>query len=146
VSTLELVHHRRHDLPPLWDGASVDWSDWEDTPHSSMVFHAPAPLFACTGCGWIPDTELRAIGRVHPEPGETFTVHKTVPSKRVPGSSWDRKTEVPAWPIARLSVKRCTGCGLDQVTDIETGEVWDLDPSDYTDTGSWPEPEQGALF
>jgi hypothetical protein len=52
-----------------------------------------------------------------------------------------RKTEVPAWPIARLNVLRCTGCGLDQVTDLETGEVWDLDPSDYTDTGSWPDTE-----
>lgn len=146
MTTLHLAHSREHDLPPLWDGRRVDWSAWKDVEPGSLAFHAPADAFACTGCGWISDTQLRAVGRVHPEPGATFTVHRDVPSKRVPGSTWVRKTEVPAWPIARLVVRRCTGCGLDQVTDMETDEVWDLDPSDYTDAGSWPEAEQGALF
>lgn len=47
--------------------------------------------------------------------------------------------------VVRLLAVRC-GCGHDTVYDEQTGEVWDLDPSDYTDAGSWPEPEQGALF
>jgi hypothetical protein len=136
--TLQLVHSRAHDLPPLWDGRRVDWSAWEELGHTSLVFHAPADEFACTGCGWIADTELRAVGRVHPEPGATFTV--------LPHARARHEIEVPAWPVARLSVLRCAGCGLDEVTDMETGEVWDLEPSDYTDAGSWPEPEQGALF
>lgn len=138
---LHLVHSRAHDLPPLWDGRRVDWSPWRESGHGSLMFHAPADEFACTGCGWIPDTRLLAIGWVHPEPGETFTVYKTVRSKHVQGASWERKTEVPAWTIARLSVLRCTGCGLDEVTDIDTGEVWDLDASDYTDEGSWSEAD-----
>lgn len=129
--TLQLVHSRTHDLPPLWDGRRVDWSEWKEVDPGSLAFHSPADAFACTGCGWIPDAQLRAVGRVHPKPGATFTVHET---------------EVPAWPVAVLAARRCTGCGLDQVTDLDTGEVWDLDPSDYTDAGSWPEPEQGALF
>jgi hypothetical protein len=134
--TLRLVHSRAHDLPPSWDGLRVDWSPWEVSGHSSLVFHAPADQFACTGCGWIPDTQLRATGRVHAEPGATFSVY--------PHARARRKTKVPAWPIARLVASRCTGCGLDQVTDVETGEVWDLDECDYTDAGSWPEVD--ALF
>lgn len=135
--TLALVHSR-HDLPPLWDGRRVDWSPWVEEPHTTLIFHRPAHEFACTGCGWIRDTDLHATGRLHPEPGATFTV--------LPHPRARHTTEVPAWPVVRLAVRRCTGCGLDEVTDIETGEVWDLEPSDYTDAGSWPEPEQGALF
>lgn len=91
-----------------------------------MFFHSPAHEFACTGCGWIPDSELRATGSIWP-------ADENPPRRR---------------PVVRLAVIRCPGCGLDEVTDIETGEVWDLEASDYTDTGSWPgnEPVQDTLF
>ena len=145
--SLRLAHSRAHDLPPLWDGRRVDWSEWQEVGPTSMVFHGWPDEMACTGCGWIPETKLHAIGRLHPEPGATFTVPKTVGSKRRLGT-YTRNVEVTAWPVARLSVRRCSGCGVDEVTDIETGEVWDLEGADYTDAGSWPDdlPVQDTLF
>jgi hypothetical protein len=124
---------RPHDLPPLWDGRHVTWSPWRDVDPGSLAIHAPSDAFACTGCGWITETQMRSIGRLHPEPGATFTIDGT---------------ELPAWPVAVLAVRRCTGCGLDQVTDLDTGDVWDLDDTDYGDTGSWADdvPVQDTLF
>lgn len=120
---------RPHDLPPLWDGRTVQWSDWTDetglAARTTLVFHVPADHWACTGCGWIRDSELRAVGTL------------------LPGSVADT-----AWPVVRLVVRRCPGCHLDQVTDISTGEVWDLEDADYGAAGSWPDdmPIQGTLF
>jgi hypothetical protein len=120
---------RPHDLPPLWDGQVVQWSPWTDEGgidgRTTLVFHVPADHWACTGCGWIRDTELRAVGTLMPD-----SVADT------------------AWPVVRLIVRRCPGCQLDQVTDISTGEVWDLDDTDYGDTGSWLDdmPVQDTLF
>lgn len=123
--------HRQHDLPPLWDGRQVTWSRWMEADPGSLVFHTPSDTFACTGCGWIRTTQLHSIGRIHPEPVEKWIVD---------GSAHT------AWPVAQLAAVRCPGCELDQVTDMDTGETWDIDPSDYTATGSWPEPENGTLF
>lgn len=116
---------RRHDLPPLWDGRVVQWSDWTDFPLGSLVFHVPSDHWACTGCGWIRESELRNVGTLMPD-----SIADT------------------AWPVVRLLVRRCPGCHLDQVTDIISGDVWDLDATDYTAAGSWPDdmPEQGTLF
>lgn len=119
---------RPHDLPPLWDGRAVQWSDWTDEgglARTTLVFHIPAHHWACTGCGWIRDTELRAVGTLMPGAG-VRDLH----------------------PHVRLVVRRCPGCHLDEVTDLDTGEVWDLDGSDYTDSGSWPVdmPVQETLF
>lgn len=47
--------------------------------------------------------------------------------------------------VVRLLAIRC-GCGHDMVHDEQTGETWDLTEEDYTNDGSWPQPEQGALF
>lgn len=87
-----------------------------------MVHHGFWDETVCTGCGWLPRTVWCAVGIVDPEPGATFTVGFQ---------------KVPAWPVARLRARRCPGCGLDQVMDIETGETWDLDEADYGDAGSW---------
>lgn len=116
---------RAHDLPPLWDGRAVQWSDWTDERLPSLVFHVPADHWACTGCGWIRDTELRAVGTLMPPDGVAAM-----------------------YPCVRLIVRRCPGCRLDEVTDIVTGEVWDLDATDYASTGSWPAdmPVQETLF
>jgi hypothetical protein len=117
---------RPYDLPPLWDGRPVQWSDWTDEAESTTLrFHVPADHWACTGCGWIRDSELRAVGTLLPGGGVT-----------------------DMWPHVRLVVRRCPGCHLDEVTDIDTGEVWDLEDTDYTDAGSWPDdiPTQGTLF
>jgi hypothetical protein len=118
-----------HDLPPLWDGQAVQWSAWTDeggiAGRTTLMFHVPADHWACTGCGWIRDTELRAVGTLMPD--------RVNPGK---------------FPHIRLLVRRCPGCRLDQVTDISTGEVWDLDETDYGDTGSWLDdmPVQDTLF
>lgn len=116
---------RPHDLPPLWDGRPVAWSAWTDERLPSLVFHTPAEDWACTGCGWIRSTELRAVGTLLPGNGVA-----------------------DLYPHHRLAVRRCPGCGLDEVTDMDTGEVWDLEDSDYTDSGSWPDvvPVQDTLF
>jgi hypothetical protein len=120
-----LTTTREHDLPPLWDGRVVQWSPWVDQQMGSLVFHVPADHWACTGCGWIRDTELRAVGTLMP-PGGVIVMY----------------------PVVRLLVRRCPGCHLDQVSDIVTGDVWDLEGRDYTDAGSWADdaPVQGTLF
>lgn len=114
-----------HDLPPLWDGRAVQWSPWSEQGWTTLVFHVPADHFACTGCGWIRNTELRAVGTLMPPGGV-----------------------IEMYPVVRLVVRRCPGCHLDQVTDIHTGDVWDLEDRDYTEAGSWPDdlPVQGTLF
>jgi hypothetical protein len=137
--TLQLVHSRKHDLPPLWDGRRVHWTDWAAEWPTTMVFHG-AEEDACTDCGWIPDRVLYATGRVDPAEGETFTVY--VPRHTRSGRIYDKPVQRPAWGISRLHARRCAGCGLDQVTDMETWQVWDLEPADYTDAGSWPEAQQ----
>lgn len=120
---------RLHDLPPLWDGRPVQWSDWTDQggmeARTTLVFHVPADHWACTGCGWIRDTELRAVGTLMPGNGVT-----------------------DLYPHVRLVVRRCPGCHLDEVTDLDTGQVWDLDDTDYGHAGSWPDTAvvQETLF
>ena len=41
-----------------------------------------------------------------------------------------------ARPTVQLHASRCPGCGLDTVFDVDTGECWALDDSDYGDDGS----------
>jgi hypothetical protein len=38
--------------------------------------------------------------------------------------------------VIRLFAWRCPDCHLDVVSDMQTGQVWDLDMSDYGDEGS----------
>lgn len=44
-----LVHSRRHDLPPSWDGAPVTWDPWTETS-TTLRFHT---ITACEQCGVI---------------------------------------------------------------------------------------------
>jgi len=133
---LQLVHTRR-DMPPLWDGRAVEWSTW-NSEVGSWAFHASIDDRACHECGVL-DEHAYSSGLLTPEPGATFMV----PRDRRARSR--RESEVPAWPVYSLFAVRCTGCGHTQVHDEDTGETWVLDESDYTDAGSWPEPE-GVLF
>lgn len=120
---------RKNDLPPKWDGRVVQWSDWTDQGgligRTTLVFHVPAHHWACTGCGWIRESELRAVGTLMPGSGVRDT-----------------------YPHVRLIVRRCPGCHLDEVTDLDTGQVWDLEECDYEDDGSWEQgtPVQETLF
>lgn len=124
---------RVHDLPPRWDGRTVEWGPWQQV-RTSLPFHVPLDQQACTTCGLI-DEPLTAGGKVLPLPGETFEWPdvRTLPS----GRTYTRGTKrVPAWPVLCLVAFRCPGCGADRVHDERTGETWDLDASDYGDAGS----------
>lgn len=109
---LELWPHD-HDLPPRWDGLPVTWGDWKDT---DTVFICPPPKKAdgCSRCGSIAP-HLIAIGRIHTE-------HATAPGD-----------------IGIITAFRCRNCDHDHVLD-HAGNQWDLDPSDYTDEGSFEHP------
>lgn len=113
---------RRHDLPPRWDGLPVEWRDW-NTPGATFLCPPPRHDRRCDTCrstaeprtavGRIytdPTTAPRAIGRAHLENGRHL--------------------------IGVLTACRCPDCGHDTVTD-PAGRVWDLDPTDYGDDGSY---------
>lgn len=114
---------RAHDLPPLWDGHPVQWREWrtERPAHVCTVDDAgesSAEAPACTRCGALEAWEQTASGRV---------------LDSIIGPSGRHR---PGAPLAYLVVSRCGHCGQDQVTDLATGETWDLTDTDYTDTGS----------
>jgi hypothetical protein len=107
-----LVLAREFDLPPRWDGGPVEWGPWEPEIH---VFICPAPsdMGACDQCGSL-EPRITARGIVTPLPG----VEREHPQQ--------------------LRVTRCPDCKHDRVVDHDTFDVFDLDPSDYTESGSWP--------
>lgn len=109
---------RLHDLPPSWDGVRIEWGEWS-TAQTSMRFHTPPRDLACKQCGQVDQEPHIARGR---------RVDDTV--VRLPGTGL-------------LFAFRCPGCGHDEVHDQADDTCWDLDPSDYTETGSTPE---GALW
>lgn len=39
--------------------------------------------------------------------------------------------------VANLALFRCPECEHDYVLDFANDDAWDLDPTDYTDTGSY---------
>lgn len=115
---------RRHDLPPRWDGLPVEWGAWTDTA-APGTFLCPPPR--------------------HPD--RCDRCDSTLPKILCTGRIWtDPATAPPAIGPARLlrgrhlvgilTAFRCTHCRHDSILD-HAGMLWDLDPTDYTDTGSW---------
>lgn len=109
----EIPGGRRHDLPPSWDGRAITWDPWGDEPANFACrgrrSHDLTPTCpACRRTGW----RLMCHGRTQVDP--TVSVH-------------------------RLIAYRCRHCGHDTVTSISADGMqdWDLDDSDYQDTGSW---------
>lgn len=93
-------------LPPKWDGTPVAWMTWEPAPHVIICRESEADS-GCTGCGYA-------------------------------GPGWQTRpnhTKVPL-DLRGLRVDRCANCLHDQVIDITTWQVWDLDPLDYGPEGS----------
>lgn len=131
--TIKLVHARL-DLPPLWDGVPVQWSEWS-TGHSTLAYHIPADQLACSECGAIEEPSI-SFGMRPPET-PTFTSTRTKTTKKS-GRKYDVVCEVPAWGMRDIYAARCRHCGHDRVTDLRTDEVWDLDASDYAPEGSYP--------
>lgn len=101
---------RHHDLPPRWDGLPVTWGDWKD---AGTVFICPPPKKAdsCSRCGSTAPHRM-ACGRIQAEPATDLSV------------------------IGIITAFRCKDCDHDHVLD-HAGNQWDLDPSDYTDEGSF---------
>lgn len=113
---------REHDLPARWDGLPVQWGEWEDTD-DMFICPPPAhptrcgkcgsarPRWICTGCLWTdPSTAPPAIGRARMRHGRHL--------------------------VGMMSAFRCPDCEHDTVLD-PNGQEWDLDPTDYTDEGSF---------
>lgn len=115
---------RQHDLPPRWDGLPVEWDSWTTTTGPG-TFLCPPPRHPdrCDHCGTTAPKTL-CIGRIWTDP-------TTAP----PAISRGRLRN-GRHLVAIISAFRCTYCHHDSVLD-HTGMLWDLDPTDYTDTGSW---------
>lgn len=100
-------------LPPKWDGIPIHWH--RDTPWTST-----ASIHICGRRKKPPESlPCPSCGRSRADElmlsGHLEDLHR------------------------RLTLFRCLGCGADQVLDWE-GNVWDLGPEDYEDTGSAPTP------
>lgn len=109
----------RHDLPPFWDGEPITWHGWPpEESRTTLIHHVPADRMACEQCGTV-DERLTNWGSRPPTP------------------------DGPSWPVRDIWAARCRHCGHDQVHDERTNETWDLEPDDYTDTGS---TETDTLF
>lgn len=106
---------RAHQLPPKWDGCTVEWGEWS-RDNNSLRFHLRDDC--CPWCGSITE-RVYALGLVRADG---------------PGMAFMRKSR--GYQLGRLHVFRCTGCHHDQVTDL-AGITWDLDDDDYGDDGSW---------
>ena len=106
---------RANRLPPKWDGATVEWEEWE-VDLSSWRFHVKLDPYPYCGST---DERVMAIGRVRNDG----------PARSIQSARGYR--------LGRMSAYRCTGCWHDQVIDL-AGALWDLDDSDYDDDGSWP--------
>lgn len=111
-----LPHARLHQLPPRWDGGTVEWSEWQ-VDHSSLRFHT---LFGCCPwCGTLAE-RVHAVGKVRADAPRTVLVGRSR----------------SGYQLGRLHAYRCTACMHDQVEDL-VGVTWDLDDDDYGDEGSW---------
>jgi|SRR5699024_5201304 len=110
---LTVVRGLSNDLPPKWDGRTVEWEGWE--PPIFICPPLPDHERACDQCGTI-DSKQSNTGRIHTEQG-----------------------------IDLLIASRCQHCNHDTVYEATTQQVWDLDPSDYSDDGSY-ELGQGSLL
>lgn len=120
----QLALPRAYDLPPHWDGLAASWEGWADPP---VVFVCPPPRqrAVCPACG---STEPRITNRALVALDPATTVERIANY-----AQFRRVGAVARW---RLVAWRCTDCGHDQVSDADTGQLWDLDPADYTDAGS----------
>lgn len=124
---------QRPDLPPAWDGAPVEWSEWS-TGHTTLALHIPADKLACDHCGTVEEPSINFGKRPPEHPTVMTTRTKTTRS----GRKYEVPHEIPSWPIRDLIAARCRHCGHDTVHDLRTDERWDLDESDYSPAGSYP--------
>ncbi|GAB4987866.1 hypothetical protein BB737_00380 [Mycobacterium avium subsp. hominissuis] len=113
---------QEHDLPPRWDGLPVEWGEWEDT---AGVFVCPPPRKPdrCDHCDST-RAPLISAGRIWTDP------------KTAPPAVGQARFRHGRHLVGSITAFRCPDCGHDSVLD-PNGQHWDLDPTDYTDGGSW---------
>ncbi|WP_234797269.1 hypothetical protein [Mycobacteroides chelonae] len=112
---------RDHDLPPRWDGLLVEWGSWSDT---SKIFICPTPRpERCGQCQSLQATLINS-GKLYIDP------------KHAPPAIGRSRLPASRYFVGVITAFRCPDCGHDSVLDNE-GRYWDLDPTDYTETGSW---------
>ena len=138
MTQLRLFSARTHDLPPKWDGRVVEWSEWDSSPIFVCGPRGAAKRSPCEGCGST-RSQATSIGTVYPLASETYEVEQPRVKTTRSGREYVSGTVVAAMrarPTVQLHASRCPGCGLDTVFDVDTGECWTLDDSDYGDDGS----------
>jgi len=113
--TLPTAPHA-HQLPPRWDGCTVEWGEWQ-RDDSTLRFHRRPDC--CPVCGSLAE-RVHAAGKVRTDGPQVFLLRRLRTGYQ-PG---------------RLYAWRCPDCQHDQVTDL-AGVVWDLDDTDYGDGGSY---------
>lgn len=116
-SKLSIISGLGNDLPPKWDGQPVTWHGWNYEP-TTLEYHLPVDQRACDQCGTVAYQPINAGSRLCPDHGHQ---------------------------IRDLFAFRCLHCKFDYVFDMRTNQSWDLDPSDYSDGGSY-EIGQGELL
>ena len=115
-----------HDLPPRWDGRAVIWSPWVLADDGSLAFHSALADLACQQCGSLARQHWRSVGLVSHLATTTHEQLHVAVATSTAGRCGER----------RLSVRRCLDCGHDQVLDLTSDELWDLDATDYGPDGS----------
>lgn len=130
---------REHDLPPRWDGFAVVWKPWQTPP---PVFVCP-PIRdndVCTSCRLPRYHRGRprwqtAVGLVCDRAWLDHDDYTRQQARRDRLPEHLRHEVRTRW-WRRLHATRCVHCDHDVVTDTQTGQVWDLDHTDYGDEGS----------
>lgn len=127
---------RDHDLPPRWDGWRVEWEGWTAPPD---IFICPPPKpQPCRACGSF-DEQIMNRGRSWSEPGAIRPYRR---AKTYRQSEANQKADADGSVMLHLVAYRCPDCRADRVRTFGSfvntaAELWwDLDESDYTDTGS----------
>lgn len=105
---------RKHDLPPKWDGFTIDWNGWHPTL-DVRVCHPPKTPERCGHCG----STARQI------------CNKGVVS--ITGLPRIGKRTRPNYAV--LFAIRCPDCLSDRVWAHP--DWFDIDDDDYSDEGSW---------
>lgn len=118
-----------HDLPPRWDGFTVEWAEQWEPLSASLSVHLD-DLGACEECGSVA-WRLTRFGRYWAVGLRLEHSPLTKPSRK----------------INRLLASRCQDCDHTTITEVGTWQTWDIDPSDLTDAGSYDEAtKQLTLF
>lgn len=111
---------REHDLPVTWDGHPVTWRGWTSAS-TTLQYHLPLEDLACRRCGSLNERQVNTGVVAHHGARE----------------------------VERLAAFRCPDCHHDQVLELDTDRLWDLDETDYGAAGSTPpeavdDPEAGG--